>query len=290
MSVGTTSDFTLTRDELIELAHKLIGVLAPGQMLDGAQSQDAIKLLSLIVREVDESGDLKWTRAAASSLTLVANTFVYTSSNGLPTDIAKLDAVTYRDGLAMDSPMAIVTALEYEAIQNKTDTGDPKKVYLTDHRDPASRTLYVAPMLASVNTQSVVTGTDAVDYKCIRGHTADTTNKPITGANYPLYWTAGGSGPSVWASGTQYTAPQQIRLLYQRPLFDFDAASNTPDFPQQWPRMLVYKLAFDLSDLYGVALPEREYLVQKAKGAYQDIFDKSMKPATSNYHGKASYF
>ena len=290
MTVGTTYDFTLTRDQLIEMAHKLIGVLAPGQTLDGAQSQVAIKLLNLIVREVDETGDLKWTRGAASSLTLVANTFVYTTANGLPADIAKIDSATYRDGAAMDYPVNLVSAMEYEAIQNKTDSGEPKLLYLTDHRDSASRTLFVSPMLTSVNTQSVVTGTDAVVYKCIRSHTADTTNKPITGANYLLYWTAGGSGPSVWATSTSYVAPQQLRLLYQRPLFDFDAASNTPDFPQQWPRMLVYKLAFDLSDLYGMPLPEREYLIQKAKGAYTDIFDKSMKPTTTNYHGKASYF
>ena len=289
MGVGTTADFTLTRDQLIELSHKLIGVLAPGQTLDGNQSQDAIKLLNLIVREVDESGDLKWTRAAASSLTLVANTFVYTSANGLPTDIAKIDSATYRDSLAMDHPIQIITAVEYEAIMNKTDSGDPNKVYLTDHRDIASRTLYLPRTLSTVNTQSVVTGTDSVVYKCIRGHTADSSNDPITGANYLLYWTAGGSGPSTWTSGTTYYAPQQIRLLYQRPLFDFDAASDTPDFPQQWPRMLVYKLAFDLGDLYGIPLPEREYLVAKAKGAYSDIFDKSMKPSTTNYHNKASY-
>lgn len=290
MTVGTSFDFTLTRDQLIDLAHKLIGVLAPGQTLDGYQSQDAIKLLNLIVREVDESGDLKWTRGAASSITLVANTFVYTSSNGLPTDIAKLDSVAYRDEAAMDRPISIITAMEYEGVLNKTDTGDPKKVYLTDHRDLSSRVLYAVPMLSAVNTQSVVTGTDAIDYKCIRSHTSDSTNKPITGANYLLYWTAGGTSPSVWATSTDYNAPQQLRLLYQRPLWDFDTASDTPDFPQQWPRMLVYKLAFDLGDLYGIPLPEREYLIQKAKGAYQDIFDKSIKPSSNNFHNKASYF
>ena len=54
--------------------------------------------------------------------------------------------------------------------------------------------------------------------------------------------------------------------------------------------MLVYKLAFDLSDLYGLAMPEREYLIAKAKGAYADVFDKSMKPTSTNYHNKASFF
>lgn len=290
MAVGTTFDSTLTRDQLIELAHKMIGVLAPGQVLAGDQLTDAVRILNLIIRETDESGDLKWTRGAASSLTLVANTFVYTSANGLPTNIAKLDAVSYRNASAIDRPMGIASAMEYETIANKTDTGDPKTVYLTDHRDIGSRTLYVVPMLSAVNTQSVVTGTDAAAWKCIRSHTSASTNRPITGANYLLYWESGGSGPSAWATSTSYTAPQLIRLLYQRPLFDFDTASDTPDFPQQWPRMLVYKLAFDLGDLYGIPMPEREYLIAKAKGAYSDIFDKSMKPETTGHHNRTSYF
>lgn len=291
MAVGSTYDFTLTRDQLIDLAHKIIGVLSPGQTLSGEQSQDAIKLLNLIVRETDQAENLIWTRASASSVTLVANTFVYTSSNGLPTNIAKLDAVTYRDATARDWPLTILDPLDYEQnITNKTDTGDPKYIYLTNHRDFASRSLYVVPTLATVNTQSVVTGTDANPYKCIRSHTADSTNRPITGANYLLYWESGGTSPSVWASGTSYTAPQLVRLLYQRPLFDFDTSSDTPDFPQQWPRLLVYKLAFDLADLYGIAMPEREYLIAKAKGAYNDIFEKGIKVQSTNLHGKARYF
>ena len=287
---GTSSDFTLTRDQLITLAHKLIGVLEPGQPLSGDQLQDAILLLNLIVRETDQSGRWRWTIEAASHVPLIANTFIYTSVQSLPENIAELlEGCSYRDSSATDHPLRILQAEGYEAIPNKITTGDPQCIYLTEHRDLDTRSLYVWPTLSTVNTQSVVTGTNSTIYRCIRSHTADSTNRPITGANYLLYWEAGGSSPSVWATSTQYTAPQLIRLLYRRPLFDFDAASNSPDFPQQWPRLLVYKLAFDLGDIYGIPVPERELMIGKAKGSYEDIFP-SIRSQTFDFHNKVRYF
>ncbi len=289
MATGSTSDFTLTRDELIELGYKLIGVLQPGDSLDGELLEDAKKVLGLVVRETDAAGRWRWTIDVASTLTLVANTFRYTSSNGLPTNIADLVKVMYRDGQANDHPVEILRAEGYEAIQRKIQSGDPEGVYLTDNIVLASRELYVVPMLSSVNTQSVVTGTDASTYKCIQSHVADSTNKPVTGANWRLYWELGGSGPSAWAEDTSYTAPQLLRLLFRRPLYDFDSASDTPDFPISWPRLMVYKFAYDLADYWGIPADKADRMIKKAQGAYDDLF-VSAKAKSTNLHHKAEYF
>lgn len=289
MTTGTTSDFTLTRDELITLGYKIIGVLPPNETLDGELLEDGKKVLGLIVRETDSAGRWRWTIDVASTLTLVANTFRYTSSNGLPTNIADLIKVSYRDGQANDSDVKILRAEGWESIARKIQTGDPEFCYLTDNAALASREFYVTPMLSSVNTQSVVTGTDAAPYKCIQNHVADTTNKPVTGANWRLYWEAGGSGAVAWAASTNYLAPQLLRLLFRRPVYDFDTASDTPDFPISWPRLLVYKFAFDLADYWGIPAEKADRLIQKAKGAYEDLF-VSNKAKSTNLHNKANYF
>lgn len=289
MSTGSTADFTLTRDELIEQGFKMIGVLSPGNTLDGELLEEGKKVLGLIVRETDQAGRWRWTIDVASTLTLVANTFRYTSSNGLPTNIADLVKVTYRDGQANDLPMKILKAEGYEDLPRKIETGDPKYVYLTDNIVLASRELYVNPVLSSVNAQSVVTGSDALTYKCIQNHVAGSTNKPITGANWRLYWELGGSAPATWATSTSYTAPQLIRMLFRRPIYDFDSASDTPDFPISWPRLMVYKFAFDLADYWGIPAEECQKYIQKAKGAYDDLF-VSNKAKSTNLHGKAKYF
>lgn len=289
MGVGTTFTANLTRNGLVESAYRTIGVLPPGVTLSGELLNEGIEALNLIVRELDATGKWLWGIGAPSSITLVANTFIYTSANGLPTNILELVSAYYRDASAQDWPLTILTAEGYDRMANKTETGEPKSVYLIEHRDVGSQTLYVNPVLASVNTQSVVTGTDAAAYKCIRSHTSATTNRPITGANYLLYWAAGGSGPSAWAADTAYVAPQQLLLRFKRPLFDFDTASDNPDFPTQYTRMLKNILAADLSDGQGISLEERTFLIRKAKASYDNVF-RSVKTNTNDTRHKVRYF
>lgn len=289
MATGSTSDFTLTRDQLIQLSHKIIGVLEPGQVLDGDQLQDGIDLLNLIVRETDAAGKWRWTMGEASLLTLAKNVHRYDSNNGLPTNIAELDTVFYRDANGKDWPLNIYKAETYEAIPNKLEANPPKGVYLTETIALASRVLFVWPMLSAVKTGSVVTGTDSNAYTCIYPHEAAAENRPITGANYKMMWKSGGSGAVAWVSGTDYINTEQLRLVYRRPIFDFDTASDTPDFPIQWPRLLVYKLAFDLGDLYTIPLEERKTMIQKAKGSFDDVFP-STKAKSTTKHSKAKYF
>lgn len=290
MAVGTTFDSTLTRNGLVESAYRAIGVLPPGVTLTGELLNEGIEALNLIIRELDATGKWLWgVSATPTSITLVANTFVYTSSNGLPTNLLELTSATYRDSSAQDMPLTILTSEGYDRLSNKTDTGDPQYVWLSEHRDIGSQTLFIGPMLATVNTQSVVTGTDASAYKCIRSHTATTDNRPITGANYLLYWTLGGSGPSAWAADTEYAAPQQVLLRYKRPLFDFDTAADNPDMPRQYTRMLKNLLAADLGDGIGLPLEERQYLIRKARASYDNVF-RSTRTNTNDTVGKVKYF
>lgn len=290
MPIGSTFTFTLSRDQLITQAYKKIGVLADQETLPSTLLSDGIFALNLLVRQF--SSVLKWqwkTKQSPASITLVANTWVYTSANGLPTDIQALIRASYRDSNAYDWPMEILTTESYEALNNKLQIGDPTKLYLTEHVTVGSQTCYLWPSLASVNTQSVVTGTDANPYKCIRSHTSDSTNKPITGANYLQFWESGGSGAVAWATATAYTAPQLVRLWYRIPVYEFTAASDNPDFEKQCTRVLLYALAADLSDAHRIPLEERRVLSLKSKAAYEDIFE-SLKPVATDYHNKVSYF
>lgn len=290
MATGTTADYTCTRDKLIEMALKVIGVLEPGQAVGGEDLLDCEEILSMVVRETDQSGRWRWTVEEATHLTLAANTCVYDSSNGLATNIAELLTVCFRDSTGKDSePLSILKAESYETISDKNYVGTPRAVYLTEEIALASRRLYLWPMLSSVADQSVVIGTDAASYKCIYKHTGATVNKPVTGANWRMMWEAGGSGAVAWAADTEYTNTEQLRMVYRRPLYDFDTASDTPDFPIQWPRLLMYKLAFDLGDLYGIPVEERNHMIAKAKGSFDDIFP-SVKAKQNTRHNKVRYF
>ncbi len=285
---GSSFSSNLTRDKLIEMAYKDIGVLADGEVLPNSLQQDGIVKLNSLIREIDATGKWLWAERSAA-LTLVANQWVYTQADGVPDDVRELDRVTFRDERADDWPVDILAREGYEAINNKTQQGSPSSVWLTVLPTIGTQTLYVWPAPATVNTQSEVLGTDALNYVCIRSHTADTTTRPITGSNWPLYWSQSGSAGVAWVANTSYTAPPLLLLWYRRPLYDFTASTDNPDMPPQWTRLLEYRLAADLADMHGVPLDERGLLSAKAKGAYEDIF-KSTKPVTTAYHNKASYF
>lgn len=59
---------------------------------------------------------------------------------------------------------------------------------------------------------TVITGTDAKDYTCKRSHTSAAINRPITGANYTLYWVQEGTGGAGWVTATAYTSGADISL------------------------------------------------------------------------------
>ena len=285
-----TNNFNLTRNELIDMAYEDIKVKAEGESISADLLNTGIKKLNLIIREHDLSGKHLWAIAATpTTITLVANTFVYTSSNGLPTTILDLVDASYRDAAGLDTPLQILTNEQYEGQRNKTETGDPTWVYLTENSTVASKTLYIGPTLSTVNTQSVVTGTDTNPYKCIRSHTADSTNRPITGANYLLYWESGGSGPSAWATDTSYLAPQLLRLWFKRPLYDFDAAADNPDMPQGWANYLMQELAIRLAPGHNVPMDKLQMMRSLRNESYEKIF-RSTQPNTTEIHNKVVYF
>mgnify|MGYP001175483004 CR=1 FL=1 len=66
------------------------------------------------------------------------------------------------------------------------------------------------PLLADPDE---VIGTDNLNYRCIASHTSSSDNKPITGANYDLYWQQGGDQGKTWETGKTYNSwnPEALR-------------------------------------------------------------------------------
>lgn len=70
---------------------------------------------------------------------------------------------------------------------------------------------------------------------------------------------------TIWPAPDQYTASHRaIWFVYQRPFDQFDAATDTPDFPQVWLEPLIYSLAQRLSPEYGLPLAEQDKLNEQA--------------------------
>lgn len=66
------------------------------------------------------------------------------------------------------------------------------------------------------------------------------------------------------APDTIVQADYEIHILYQRPYEDFDATSDTPDFPQEWHEAVKYGLAIRLAPEYGMPVQDRSQLFKEA--------------------------
>ncbi|MFA5370306.1 MAG: hypothetical protein WC300_06320, partial [Candidatus Omnitrophota bacterium] len=62
----------------------------------------------------------------------------------------------------------------------------------------------------------IITGTDSLDYRCIRRHLSADTNKPITGASYSTYWQtpAVTTRGSAWINAKAYVSGPYDDYLY----------------------------------------------------------------------------
>jgi hypothetical protein len=291
MATGTTYDFNLSRDEIITQALRKVGGLPQGEVMNASQLQDGIASLNGIVRAMDLKDKQLWKIAVDPTyVTLIANQNRYTTANGLPTGILDIVSVKYVGGDNIARPLKIYTVEDYDNVVNKLEQGDPKAVYMDARRDlTASPTLFVWPVLNEVDTQSVVTGTDSLVYRCIRSHTSSSDNRPITGSQYLQYWEQAGSGPSAWATDTDYTAPQRLMLRKRAPLADFDLATDNADFPSGFGLYLTFKLAHIFSYDYGVPLEERDSIGRQAQRLYEEVFPYLI-PDTTNHHNRALYF
>lgn len=77
-------------------------------------------------------------------------------------------------------------------------------------------------------------------------------------------------------------ALSRMRITYQRPIEVFDAATDNPDFPQEWGNALIYHLALNLADEYNV--PDNKF--QRVKG----LADLHLSTALSNSNEQGSMY
>ena len=64
-----------------------------------------------------------------------------------------------------------------------------------------------------------------------------------------------------------------IHIVYQAPFEDFDLATDTPDFPQEWYDAVTYGLATRLAPEYGLPIPDRKTLWQEMSIIKQDALN-----------------
>lgn len=151
MAVSSSSDFTVTKRQVIERAYRIVGALKSGVTINSSQMADGSLILNSVIRELDAKRVGPWS-IKESTFTTVAGQTTYSSADGLPTDIYRLESAIYVKSSNDEIKVEVVGFHEYDKINDKTTTGDPEKILLSEDLTLSSKTAKLWPVPDAAKT------------------------------------------------------------------------------------------------------------------------------------------
>ena len=284
---GTTTDFALTRNEIIEEGYAKLGKLLPGASLIEDQLIRGIRLLNLLIKKEDNQNIEKnrnlWA-LDSDHLILIEDKFLYGVQEGLAPNILRLETAIFRDSSGDDADVDIINLSQYESKVDKNERGDPMTVRFIHGVRPADHKFLITPLTQTISDTSVVL-VSGISYSCIQKHTSGANNEPSVGTDWPLFWKQTGVATTAWADATDYENGELIRYTFQKPLFEFNKHSDNPDMPLGWESFLIYSLATELApEVGGVDLDTRRWIQARAVQEKADLFPVSRELDQHNQH------
>lgn len=156
MPTSNSTNFNVTRNEIIHGALRILGVVGEGQTPSAQQYTDAAEALNYLIKSWENQGVLIWC-IKNTDITLVAGTAEYNIGLGQTINVAKplkIYQAFRRTTNNVDVPMTILSQQQYNMLGNKTSSGAPIQLYYNAQRDYG--TVFLFPVPTSNDTTDVV--------------------------------------------------------------------------------------------------------------------------------------
>jgi hypothetical protein len=291
MATSGSSDFSLSRDDIINAAALETGDIAEGESLTPERTDAYALRLNSWVKSLMTGGAKLWAMkqatlflsAGTAGYTLGAtgthctNTYVQTTlAAGAASGAVSIDLTAFA-GMADADNIGIV--LDDGSIHWTTISGAPgaTTTVATGLASAATAGNAVFSYTAKINRPQRI-DTESTYWRSPAGQ--DTPVKVISRAEYAQLSNKSARGKIVQAfydpqlvNGHLYLWPAPdsssdvLRFWYERILEDFDNSNDTPDFAIEWGEALILGLASKMAPSAGLSLNERAYLDSKADAA-----------------------
>jgi hypothetical protein len=178
MSVGSTTSFEESRDDIIAEALENVGAIGPGATRDSNNSElfdSAARALNRVVKSVDKDGQRLWRIVRRTTTTTDG-----IASFSLASDVLDVDAPMRFTRAGQTAPASYLDPMsrdEYMLIGDRTQEGTPRQFFV--ERTLTAKTVYLWPVPDATG--------DTIEY-AVATRAADFT----TGANtpdFPAEWT-----------------------------------------------------------------------------------------------------
>jgi len=220
-----SSTYTISRDQIITLALRKLGVLEIGATPDADTVSDASMSLNLLIKQFSVEGLKLWKNSElVVPLTSGQTSYILGGSNS--------------------------TYMYDTQVPNVAITDRPLKVIQGFYRNIQSTPVIDTPLLLISKQEYNMLGSKAST------GTANTLFYDVKKLNGILY--------VYLTPDANAQTNLQLHLVAQLPLDDVSASSDVPDFPNEWMNTLVWNLADQLAMEYGVPMNYRQEIMQRA--------------------------
>lgn len=150
MTISSSYDFSVTRDDIIASALRIIGAIAPGETPTTAMYTSGSQALNMIVKAWQADGMPVWVMSQYT-LTLVDATNSYSIT---PKLLKVISAFNRNTSTNIDIPMRVVSQDEYNRLGNKSTAGNPIQIWAQPLLDTTTVKVYPTPTAveAAANT------------------------------------------------------------------------------------------------------------------------------------------
>lgn len=298
MALSSSTDFALTRDDIIKLSYQHIGALEEGGTPNTNQYTEGSLLLNMLIKNWQQDGMQLWMRnygyilpvTDVSKVTLGAEgsygvtnythttTSASTTAGAFTVTLTSVTGVatTYNIGIEQSdgsmfwttvngAPAGFVVTLT-DAPTEDVDTDAHVYVY------PTANLLTNPWEILEAFTRRVDDDVDSPMDNLTEQEYNLLGNK--TEASTPLQWfwdkrlgysTTGYPGNSDFYIWPRFNGGDTILVIrYTKRYDDLDVTSNNPEFPQNWFLPLMLGLAWLIAPKHGIPLKERQMLLQEA--------------------------
>ena len=302
MATSGSTNFSMTRDDLIKAALRLIYVAENGETPTAQQIVDGAECLNLMVKSWGP--DLhQWTMTPAT-LFCVGEQAEYNlpgayatsdydattlSSAGVATDttltVASITGITNGDyiGILLDSNAMHWTTVNGVPSGNSVVIADALPSAAAIGRAVYSFTTKIGRPLKITNvcTQQL-SGTEIPHaYNGIPQSRSDymrMPNKTTLGTPIQSYYSPQLTTGKLYLWPTPKDSTLRITFDYERTLEDFDDIANTPDFPQEWYNVIKWNLAVELAPDYNIT--PSNFLLRKAEELKNEMLSFDRDPGS----------
>jgi len=311
MATSGSVDFSVSRDQLIESALKHIGALGDGESPSATQLSEAAVVLNMLVKAKMADGMPLWALKTGYILPQTGSNSIDLGPSGDHATLSYTQTTTSTASASAASTISVTSATGFaDGYYIGIELSDSTMQWTTINGAPSGTTITLTTVLTGAVSSGAIVYVyqtklqrplrvvDAFLYNIdsdtqiqlnISTHVDffSSYDNTTTGVPNSLYY-----NPQL-VDGVAYVQPQfltgdyLISFRFHRPFEDFDAAGDTPDFPQEFYLPLMVSLASLLAPKNGVPLDERKLLIQEATALWEDALENGTEEGSISFQPRS---